>query len=169
MWDTANNMVISWTMGSVSSTIAKFILFINSARDIWVQLKRRFLVNNGARKYMLKREAFDTLQNGRPISEYFTDMKAIKEEIDVCGRKKHTAEKCWEVIGYPKWHSKSKGANNGKGREARVLHRGGKAERPQRSKMAASAYGEQGNTNFTLNNTQMEKHEQLFKMMTTPS
>ncbi|KAL2903748.1 Aldehyde dehydrogenase family 9 member A1-A [Bienertia sinuspersici] len=82
MWDTANNMVISWIMGSVSPTIAKSILFINSARDIWTQLERRFLVNNAARKYMLNKAAYDTLQNGRPVSEYFTDMKAIWEELE---------------------------------------------------------------------------------------
>ncbi|KAL2935351.1 hypothetical protein RDABS01_018469 [Bienertia sinuspersici] len=79
MWDTINNMVISWIMGNISPNIAKSILFINSTRDICMQLERRFLVTNGARKYQLHKVAFETPQNGRTVNEYYTDMKAIWE------------------------------------------------------------------------------------------
>ncbi|KAL2922295.1 DNA-directed RNA polymerase subunit beta [Bienertia sinuspersici] len=68
MWDIVNCMVISRITGSVSPSIAKSILFVNSAIDIWVQLKRRFFVNNGVRK--------------RLVNEYFTEKKASWEELE---------------------------------------------------------------------------------------
>ena len=36
MWDTCNSMIIAWLQNSVSESIGKFILFLNSAREIWL-------------------------------------------------------------------------------------------------------------------------------------
>lgn len=55
-WDTCNNMVIAWLMGSTSGA-------------------------NGARKYKLSREVYELKQNERSIIEYYTDMNALWEEI----------------------------------------------------------------------------------------
>ncbi|PWA89880.1 hypothetical protein CTI12_AA106880 [Artemisia annua] len=45
-WDTCNNMVISWLMSSVSDSIAKSIMFVDTACEIWLQLERRFALSN---------------------------------------------------------------------------------------------------------------------------
>lgn len=55
-WDTCNNMVIAWLMGSMSGA-------------------------NGARKYKLSREVYELKQNERSIIEYYTEMNALWEEI----------------------------------------------------------------------------------------
>ena len=37
-WETCNNLVIAWLMNNVSETIARSILFVKSAAEIWSQL-----------------------------------------------------------------------------------------------------------------------------------
>jgi len=38
-WDSCNNLVISWIMNSVCESISRSILYVESAREIWLQLK----------------------------------------------------------------------------------------------------------------------------------
>ncbi|XP_074336517.1 uncharacterized protein LOC141673672 [Apium graveolens] len=81
-WDTCNNMVISWIHNNVSDNIKSSVLFINNASDIWKQLEKRFSLTNGSRKYKLNRDLFNSKQNGMKVSEYFTSLSSLWEEID---------------------------------------------------------------------------------------
>ncbi|XP_071688645.1 uncharacterized protein [Rutidosis leptorrhynchoides] len=81
-WDTCNNMVISWIMNSVSDSIVKSIMFIGTASEIWKQLAKRFTLSNGSRKYNLHKEVYSCEQQGSTVSDFYTKMKCIWEEID---------------------------------------------------------------------------------------
>jgi hypothetical protein len=81
-WDTCNNLVISWLMNSVSESIGKSIMFMGTAHAIWLQLETRFALSNGSHKYKLNRETYAIMQSGRSISEYYTNMKCVWEELD---------------------------------------------------------------------------------------
>nr|GEY64528.1 serine carboxypeptidase S28 family protein [Tanacetum cinerariifolium] len=81
-WDTCNNIVIGWLMAPVNEFIAKSIMFVSIASEIWLQLEKRFALSNGSRKYKLNMEIYDTKQSGQPIYEYYTKMKCIWEELD---------------------------------------------------------------------------------------
>jgi len=185
-------------------------LYIESAASIWNHLEKRFAVSNGSRKYKLSKDVYNLKQAGNSISEYYTKMRSIWEELSamndlpkfttvneeitnflhaltkqheeqklfqflngldelyaaqrsqillmsplpsvesvcsmlqqeelqkqvledvhpllessallsknvdvqhgemkcsVCGNKGHTKEKCWQVIGYPSWHPRSR-------------------------------------------------------------
>ncbi|KAL2942624.1 Retrovirus-related Pol polyprotein from transposon TNT 1-94 [Bienertia sinuspersici] len=82
LWDTCNNLVISWLHRSVSEQIKKSILYYNTTREIWLHLKTCYNVTNGARKYKLNKEVYDTHQNGASVSEYYTTMKSLWDEQD---------------------------------------------------------------------------------------
>ena len=82
MWETCNNLVISWIMSSVSDSIAKSVMFIGTASEIWSQLETRFSLSNGSRKYKLSKDTFGISQQGSSVSEYYTRMKCIWEELD---------------------------------------------------------------------------------------
>jgi hypothetical protein len=81
-WDTCNNLVISWLMNSVSESMGKSIMFMGTAHAIWLQLETRFALSNGSHKYKLNRETYAIMQSGRSISEYYTNMKCVWEELD---------------------------------------------------------------------------------------
>ncbi|GJT23280.1 retrovirus-related pol polyprotein from transposon TNT 1-94 [Tanacetum coccineum] len=40
-WETCNNMVISWIMSSLCESIAKSVMFVGTAYEIWQQLEKR--------------------------------------------------------------------------------------------------------------------------------
>lgn len=81
-WDTCNNLVISWLHNNLSENIKQSVLFVNSACDIWNQLERRFSITNGSRKYKLNKDLFAMKQNNLSISEYFTALSSLWEEIE---------------------------------------------------------------------------------------
>ncbi|PWA32068.1 hypothetical protein CTI12_AA625460 [Artemisia annua] len=77
MWETCNNLVISWNMSFVSDSIAKSVMFIGSASEIWSYLATRFSLSNGSRKYKLSKDTFGISQQGSSVSEYFARMKCF--------------------------------------------------------------------------------------------
>lgn len=81
-WDTCNNMVISWIHNNISDNIKSSVLFIDNACDIWKQLEKRFSLTNGSRKYKLNKDLFSLRQNGSKVSDYFTNMSSLWEEIE---------------------------------------------------------------------------------------
>ncbi|XP_071708417.1 uncharacterized protein [Rutidosis leptorrhynchoides] len=62
-------MVISWIMSSVSESIVKSIMFVDTAYAIWRQLEKRFALSNGSRKYKLHKETYSCEQNGQSKEE----------------------------------------------------------------------------------------------------
>lgn len=59
MWETCNNMVIAWITSNVSPTIKRSIMYMTSAKDIWLNLEKRFSLTNGSRKYKLNRDLYE--------------------------------------------------------------------------------------------------------------
>nr|GEX17692.1 cysteine-rich RLK (receptor-like protein kinase) 8 [Tanacetum cinerariifolium] len=82
LWDTCNNMVICWIMGSVSESIATSIVFVETASEIWQQLEKRFSLSDGSREYKLNKDTYEITQFGSSIGEYYTKMKCFWEELD---------------------------------------------------------------------------------------
>ncbi|PWA82321.1 hypothetical protein CTI12_AA179020 [Artemisia annua] len=66
----------------VSESIGKSIMFMGTAHAIWLQLETRFALSNGSHKYKLNRETYGIMQSGRSISEYYTNMNCVWEELD---------------------------------------------------------------------------------------
>lgn len=81
-WDTCNNLVISWLHNNVSDNIRNSILFINFAFEIWKHLECRFQLSNGSRKYKSNKDLFTLTQSKMTVTEYYTNMASLWEEID---------------------------------------------------------------------------------------
>ncbi|KAL2903847.1 Retrovirus-related Pol polyprotein from transposon RE2 [Bienertia sinuspersici] len=92
-------------------------MFISSSRKIWVQLERRFSIVNGSRKYRLNKQLYELKQNGEGGDSSSMYGKGQIERCSVCGKKNHSADKCWKVIGFPKDHPKNKKNQKGKWKE----------------------------------------------------
>uniref|UniRef100_A0A803LW85 Retrotransposon Copia-like N-terminal domain-containing protein n=1 Tax=Chenopodium quinoa TaxID=63459 RepID=A0A803LW85_CHEQI len=81
-WDTCNSMVISWIHTCLSDNIKKSVLYVNSAREIWIQLEKRFSMANGSRKYKLNKDLYSLRHNNNAINVYYTAMTSLWEELD---------------------------------------------------------------------------------------
>ncbi|KAL2903749.1 DNA-directed RNA polymerase III subunit RPC3 [Bienertia sinuspersici] len=98
-------------------------------------------------KYVQQEESHKEIKGVKPDPDAATMYgKGEEEGCTVCGGKRHTADKCWEVIGYPKWHSKSRGLNKGKSKESGGYVKGNRTKRPQKGKFTAAVQGEQEGT-----------------------
>jgi len=81
-WEACNNMVIAWIMNNVSDSIARSILYVKTAAEIWHQLDKRFAIANGSRKYNLNKQTYILKQENQSISDYYTKMKEVWEELE---------------------------------------------------------------------------------------
>jgi len=69
-------------MNALLEIIARSIPYVQSPREAWFQLERRFCLTNGSRKYSLNRAVDSMKQDGMTIFEYHTRMKCVCKELD---------------------------------------------------------------------------------------
>lgn len=82
LWELCNNMVIAWLTHNVSSSIMKSVMFMTSARDIWLNLEKRFALTNGSRKYKINKDLYDLKQQSTSVNDYYTAVRSLWEELD---------------------------------------------------------------------------------------
>ncbi|KHN43622.1 hypothetical protein glysoja_045377, partial [Glycine soja] len=82
VWSRCNNMVVSWIMHSVSVAIRQSILWMNKAEEIWNDLKSRYTQGDLLRISDLQQEASSMKQGTLSVTEYFTKLRIIWDEIE---------------------------------------------------------------------------------------
>jgi hypothetical protein len=80
-WYRCNNMILSWILSSVSKEIAASIIYIDSAEDMWNDLKDRFSQKNGPRIFQLQQTISALSQENLSVSNYFTVLKGLWDEL----------------------------------------------------------------------------------------
>ncbi|KAL2228354.1 UNVERIFIED_CONTAM: hypothetical protein Sindi_1815100 [Sesamum indicum] len=63
-------MVTSWILNSKSKDIVKSFLYVNSARELWVELEVHFGESNAPTLYQLQREIASISQGDLSVSAY---------------------------------------------------------------------------------------------------
>jgi len=81
-WIRCNSMVQSWLIHSTIPTIANSIIWINSARDIWLDLLTRFTQKNAPRIFEIRRTIANLSQGTKSIATYYTELKAYRDELN---------------------------------------------------------------------------------------
>ncbi|XP_072071634.1 uncharacterized protein [Arachis hypogaea] len=81
-WDRCNNFLLSWINHSLSPEIAKSVMWISSAPDLWNDLKRRYSQGDVFRVGALKEEFYALKQGDLTVTSYFAMLKAIWEELE---------------------------------------------------------------------------------------
>jgi hypothetical protein len=76
-WVRCNNMVLSWILNSVSKEIANSVIFLNTAADMWEDLKERFSQSNGLRVFQLQKAISTLTQGNHSVSSYYTHLKGL--------------------------------------------------------------------------------------------
>ncbi|XP_074352988.1 uncharacterized protein LOC141692148 [Apium graveolens] len=81
-WSRCNSMITGWIITALDPQIAASILYVDTARAIWLDLEERFGQVSSAQLYALEQEVFQISQDTFSISEYYTQLKRIWDEID---------------------------------------------------------------------------------------
>ncbi|XP_043705400.1 uncharacterized protein LOC122655259 [Telopea speciosissima] len=80
-WTRCNSMVRSWILHSIVPNIAHSILWIDSARDAWLDLHDHFSQKNAPWIFEI-RKSISTLSQGLDsISAYYTKLKSLRDEL----------------------------------------------------------------------------------------
>lgn len=81
-WSMCNDMVISWILGALSTSIGRSVIYSTSAHQMWLKLDERYGVSNGAQLFGLHKELTEVSQGNQSISNYFTKIKMLWDDID---------------------------------------------------------------------------------------
>ncbi|XP_072060164.1 uncharacterized protein [Arachis hypogaea] len=96
-WDRCNNILLSWLNLSLSPEIAKSVMWISNASDMWNDLKNRYSQGDVFRVGELKEEFYTIRQGDLTITSYFTKLKSVWEELENL----HTIPSCIACVnGY---------------------------------------------------------------------
>ncbi|XP_042983349.1 uncharacterized protein LOC122312758 [Carya illinoinensis] len=81
-WMRYNNIILSWILNSITKKIASNVFYINSAKTVWDKLHTRFSQPDSMRIYQLQQQLGTLIQGTQSVSEYFTHLNGIWEELN---------------------------------------------------------------------------------------
>jgi hypothetical protein len=82
-WYAENQKVKRWLLISMKPEIMKRYLRLGTAREIWIALAKAFYDGSDETQvFALNQRAFNTKQDGRPLSTYYGDLVEIFQELD---------------------------------------------------------------------------------------
>ncbi|XP_019184788.1 PREDICTED: uncharacterized protein LOC109179747 [Ipomoea nil] len=82
VWKMCNDIVCSWILKSLNSTIAESVLYFEFAEDIWNALMKRYSQVDPHRIAEVQNEIFKSMQGNMSINEYFTRCNALWEQLN---------------------------------------------------------------------------------------
>lgn len=81
IWQKCDSMVISWLFNSLAKELHDSVAYIETAREMWVNLEERFSQGNAPRVHQLKQALCLLEQKNKPVATYFMQMKGIWDEL----------------------------------------------------------------------------------------
>ncbi|XP_021888870.1 uncharacterized protein LOC110807883 [Carica papaya] len=79
-----NNMVLSWLLNAMAKDIVDSLLYLDSARAVWVDFHDRFQQTNTPRIFQLKQMMNSSMQGALNVNSYYTRMKMLWDELKTC-------------------------------------------------------------------------------------
>lgn len=94
-WTRCNNMVTSWLLNSVSVDIRNSVVYMKSARAIWLDLETRYSQTNVPKLFNLRTEISHLTQGNLSISAYFTKFRSVHDELEcIVSKPRCTCNSC---------------------------------------------------------------------------
>jgi hypothetical protein len=81
-WVRCNTMVLAWIHRSISDSIARSVLWIDTAVGVWKNLRIRFSQGDIFRISDIQEELYKFRQGTLDISDYFTQLKVLWDELE---------------------------------------------------------------------------------------
>jgi hypothetical protein len=80
-WLRCNNMILAWILNSVSKEIVASMIYIDTCREMWLDLKEIFSQKNVPRVFQLQKSIAALAQQNCSVSSYFTQLKSLWDEL----------------------------------------------------------------------------------------
>lgn len=80
-WKRCNTLVLSWLHHSMNNEIASSIIWLDTAYQVWQELRNRFSQGDFVRISQLHSELYSLKQGELSVTAYFTKMKIIWDEL----------------------------------------------------------------------------------------
>ena len=78
-------MVIAWFINSMEPIIERTYLFLPTARELWEAVRETYLhLENSTQIFELKTKLWQSKQGERTVTEYYNEMKALWQKLDLC-------------------------------------------------------------------------------------
>ncbi|XP_075109054.1 uncharacterized protein LOC142180856 [Nicotiana tabacum] len=87
-------MVTYWILNSLSKEIADSVEYANDAVELWRELEDRYEQTNDARLYQIPKEINDLPQGTLDITNYYTQLKKLWEELSTFSAKTQCSCQC---------------------------------------------------------------------------
>ncbi|XP_072066650.1 uncharacterized protein [Arachis hypogaea] len=81
-WERCNTFVVSWINHSLSLNIAKSVIWINSAEELWRELKQRYCQGDMYKIAESEEEMYASKKGELSVTDYYTQLKIIWEELE---------------------------------------------------------------------------------------
>nr|GLL33887.1 uncharacterized protein LOC109158415 [Ipomoea trifida] len=82
-WHRVNNMVMSWILNSIHSSLANTILYATNAAFAWTNLQERFSTANGPHIYEIEKRIATFSQCDESIADYHNHLSALWDELNL--------------------------------------------------------------------------------------
>ncbi|XP_075674989.1 uncharacterized protein LOC142644217 [Castanea sativa] len=80
-WNRCNTTILSWLTNLLSPDLKASVIYINSAKDLWIDLKNRLSQDNTPRLFEVQMEISHLVQGSMSVSSYFTKFKTLWDEF----------------------------------------------------------------------------------------
>uniref|UniRef100_A0A2N9F6C1 Retrotransposon Copia-like N-terminal domain-containing protein n=1 Tax=Fagus sylvatica TaxID=28930 RepID=A0A2N9F6C1_FAGSY len=80
-WKRCDTMVLSWLLNSLSKEISASVIYLDTAFEVWQDLKERFSQSNGPRVYQLQKAIASLNQEQSSVSAFYTKLKGFWDEL----------------------------------------------------------------------------------------
>lgn len=80
-WERCNTMVLSWIMHSIDNSIAQSLIWMDTAADVWADLRERFGRGDAIRICDLQEEIYNLRQGALSVNDYFTNFKTLWDQL----------------------------------------------------------------------------------------
>ncbi|XP_074362953.1 uncharacterized protein LOC141703298 [Apium graveolens] len=81
-WERCNNQVISWLLVNLDESIAKSVLFYQTAEEIWQDLADRYGYTSMAQIYSFEQQLLEINQGTDSVSDFFTKIKTLWDGLN---------------------------------------------------------------------------------------
>ena len=80
-WSRCNTIVLSWLTNTLSMELKASVMYINTVKDLWIDLKDRLSQGNTPRLFELQKEISRLSQGSLSVSSYFAKFKTLWDEF----------------------------------------------------------------------------------------